>query len=156
MTGHPLPPHVQAFFTERLISQLGASPNTVASFRDAFRLLLNFAEREIGERPTDLLVEDVDAGLIGRFLDHLECDQRNSSRTRNCQADGDPVVLRPCVPLRTPATTETDIPPRWMSFAPFRLLFPAHSRMVPRSPWSVAYISPRLSPGVSTMRLISP
>ena len=75
MTGHPLPPHVQAFFTERLISQLGASPNTAASFRDAFRLLLNFAERDIGKRPTDL--------LVGRFLDHLECDRRNSARTRN-------------------------------------------------------------------------
>ncbi len=83
MTGHPLPPHVQAFFTDRLINQLGASPNTVAGYRDTFRLLLNFAERDAGKRPTDLLVEDVDAGLVGRFLDHLECERRNSARTRN-------------------------------------------------------------------------
>ena len=83
MTGHPLPPHVQAFFTERLISQLGASPNTVAGYRDAFRPLLNFAEGDAGKRPTDLLVEDVDAGLVGRFLDHLEGDRRNGARTRN-------------------------------------------------------------------------
>ena len=83
MTGHPLPPLLQAFFTERLINQLGASPNTVASFRDAFRLLLNFAQRDAGKRPTDLLVEDVDAGLVARFLDHLENDRRNSARTRN-------------------------------------------------------------------------
>ena len=83
MTGHPLPPHVQAFFTDRLINQLGASPNTVAGYRDTFRLLLKFAERDAGKRPTDLLVEDVDAGLVGRFLDHLECERRNSARTRN-------------------------------------------------------------------------
>ncbi len=83
MNGHPLPPHVQAFFTERLISQLGASPNTVAGYRDAFRPLLNFAEGDAGKRPTDLLVEDVDAGLVGRFLDHLEGDRRNGARTRN-------------------------------------------------------------------------
>ena len=85
MTGHPLPPLLQAFFTDRLITQLGASPNTVASFRDAFKLLLNFAEKDTGKRPTDLLVEDVDAGLVGRFLDHLECDRRNSARTRNAR-----------------------------------------------------------------------
>ena len=83
MTGHPLPPHVQAFFTERLTNQLGASPNTVAGYRDTFRLLLNFAERDVGKRPTDLLVEDVDAGLVGRFLDYLEGDRRNNARTRN-------------------------------------------------------------------------
>ena len=83
MTGHPLPPLLQAFFTERLANQLGASPNTVASFRDTFRLLLDFAERDTGKRPTDLLVEDIDAGLVGRFLDHLERDRRNSARTRN-------------------------------------------------------------------------
>lgn len=85
MTGHPLPPHVHAFFTERLINQLAASPNTVAGYRDTFRLLLNFAERDAGKRPTDLFVEDIDAGLVGRFLDHLEGDRCNSARTRNAR-----------------------------------------------------------------------
>ena len=83
MTAHPLPPQVQTFFTERLINQLGASPNTVASYRDTFRLLLGFASNETGRRPTDLRVEDIDAGLVGRFLDDLESGRHNSTRSRN-------------------------------------------------------------------------
>ena len=83
MTAHPLPPHVHTFFAARLINQLGASPNTVASYRDTFRLLLGFASNETGRRPTDLLVEDIDAGLVARFLDHLESGRRNSARSRN-------------------------------------------------------------------------
>ena len=83
MTAHPLPPQVQTFFTERLINQLGASPNTVASYRDTFRLLLGFASNETGRRPTDLRVEDIDAGLVGRFLDDLESGRHNSIRSRN-------------------------------------------------------------------------
>ncbi|MCY4454028.1 MAG: hypothetical protein OXC01_18980 [Immundisolibacterales bacterium] len=62
----------------------------------------------------------------------------------------------PAAPERPPATTETDIPDSGVSVAPFPLRLAAHSRMVPRSPWSAACISPRLSPGVSTMRSISP
>ena len=83
MTAHPLPPHIQTFFVERLINQLGASPNTVASYRDTFRLLLAFASNETGRRPTDLRVEDIDAELVGRFLDHLESGRQNSARSRN-------------------------------------------------------------------------
>ncbi len=85
MTSHPLPAHVQTFFTERLTNQLGASPNTVVSYRDTFRLLLGFASSETGRRPTDLLVEDIDTGLVARFLDDLEGGRRNSARTRNAR-----------------------------------------------------------------------
>ena len=85
MTAHPLSPHLQAFFTDRLAGQLGASPNTVAGYRDSFRLLLVFAESATGIPPTDLMVEDIDAGLIGRFLEHLEVGRHNSARTRNAR-----------------------------------------------------------------------
>ena len=71
MTSHPLPAYVQRFFTERLANQLGASHNTVASYRDTFLLLLTFATGCLGRQPTDLLVTDIDAGLVGRFLDFL-------------------------------------------------------------------------------------
>ena len=50
----PLAPLVQKFFTERLISQLGASANTIASYRDTFRLLLEFAEAQCGLASTDM------------------------------------------------------------------------------------------------------
>ena len=43
-----LAPLLQAFFTERLIGQREASPHTIASYRDAIRLLLRFAHRCVG------------------------------------------------------------------------------------------------------------
>lgn len=78
-----LAPTLEAFFTERLIGQRRASPNTIASYRDTFRLLLDFAQTHTGKPPSELDLADVDAVLVGRFLDHLETDRRNSVRTRN-------------------------------------------------------------------------
>ena len=40
-----LAPALQAFFTERLITQRNSSPQTIAAYRDTFRLLLTFAQR---------------------------------------------------------------------------------------------------------------
>jgi integrase/recombinase XerD len=80
-----LAPTLQAFFTERLLSQRRASPHTVASYRDTFCLLLGFVEREIGKAPARLQLEDLDASMIGAFLDHLERHRRNSVRTRNAR-----------------------------------------------------------------------
>ncbi len=78
-----LAPTLQAFFTERLATQRQASSNTVASYRDTFRLLLGFAQARTGRPPGKLLIEDLDAPLIGAFLEHLEHDRNNSVRTRN-------------------------------------------------------------------------
>jgi site-specific recombinase XerD len=78
-----LAPTLQGFFTERLLTQRQASPNTVASYRDTFRLLLAFTQSRTGKTPSKLQVEDLDAVLIGAFLDHLERDRHNSVRTRN-------------------------------------------------------------------------
>lgn len=80
-----LAPILQAFFTERLLAQRQASPNTVAAYRDTFRLLLGFAQRRTGKAPCALRLEDLDAGLIGAFLEHLESERRNSARTRNAR-----------------------------------------------------------------------
>jgi site-specific recombinase XerD len=80
---YPLPIYVQRFFTERLANQLRASPNTVASYRDSFRLLLGFAAERLGRGPTDLQVADLDAGLVGDFLSHVEGSRLNGARTRN-------------------------------------------------------------------------
>ena len=78
-----LAPTLQAFFTERLAHQRGASPNTVAAYRDTFRLLLRFAADRIGKQPCQLDIGDLDAPLIAAFLQHLETDRRNSVSTRN-------------------------------------------------------------------------
>lgn len=82
MTG-TLAPLVESFFTQRLIGQRHASPHTVASYRDTFRLLFCFAQHHVGKPPAKLDVADLDAVLIGRFLDHLESERGNSARTRN-------------------------------------------------------------------------
>lgn len=80
-----LAPTLEAFFTERLFSQRRASPHTIAAYRDAFCLLLGFAQCETGKAPTKLALEDLDAPLIGAFLDSLERDRSNSVRTRNAR-----------------------------------------------------------------------
>lgn len=78
-----LAPTLQGFFVDRLGTQLDASPNTVASYRDTFRLLLAFAQTRTGRAPAKLRLEDLDAVLIGAFLEHLEHARHNSVRTRN-------------------------------------------------------------------------
>ncbi len=76
---------LQTFFTDRLIRQRQASPHTIGAYRDTFRLLLAFAEQRTGTAPSDLAITDLDAPLIGAFLDHLERERGNSVRTRNAR-----------------------------------------------------------------------
>ena len=78
-----LAPTIEAFFTQRLISQRQASPRTVSSYRDTIRMLLAFAQARTGKEPSRLDVADIDVGLVSAFLTHLEQDRNNSARTRN-------------------------------------------------------------------------
>jgi len=80
-----LAPTLQAYITEHLIRQRQASPHTVAAYRDAFKLLLVYAQRRTGKQPSKLEVADLDAPLIGAFLEHLEIERGNSVRTRNAR-----------------------------------------------------------------------
>jgi integrase/recombinase XerD len=79
----PLPRLIQAFFCERLQAQRQMSPCTVAGYRDTFRLLLKFVQRETHRSPDKQRLQDLDAPLILRFLDHLEKERQNAPRTRN-------------------------------------------------------------------------
>jgi len=76
---------LQAFFTDRLIQQRQVSPNTLQAYRDTLRLLLVFASERYGKAPAKLEFDNLDAPLIGGFLDHLEHDRKNSVRTRNAR-----------------------------------------------------------------------
>jgi integrase/recombinase XerD len=80
-----LAPTMQAFFTDRLTRQRNASPHTIAAYRDTLRLLLAFAHQRTGKQPCQLALDDLDAPLIGAFLDHLEHERHNSIRTRNAR-----------------------------------------------------------------------
>lgn len=77
-----LAPILQGFFTSRLPQQR-VSPHTISSYRDCMRLLVRFAQARTGKQPEHLELSDLDAELIGAFLDHLEQDRHNSIDTRN-------------------------------------------------------------------------
>jgi site-specific recombinase XerD len=74
---------LQAFFCQRLIQQRHASDRTVTSYRDTFRLLLCFAEQQLGKPVNALCLNDIDVTLILEFLDYLERQRHNCIRTRN-------------------------------------------------------------------------
>jgi integrase/recombinase XerD len=76
---------LQEFFADRLIRQRQASPHTIAAYRDTLRLMLAFASERRGKEPSKLDFDDLDAPLVGTFLDHLENQRENSVRTRNAR-----------------------------------------------------------------------
>lgn len=83
----PRPPSfaslVQQFFTEYLVAQRALSPRTIASYRDALMLFLDFAHTHLGKMPTALALADIEPNLILAFLDHLEQERHNTVRSRN-------------------------------------------------------------------------
>jgi site-specific recombinase XerD len=76
---------VRDFFLGYLTAQKGVSPRTIEAYRDALRLLFAYAESDLKKLPTDLILEDLNAPLILRFLDSLEKARGNSVRTRNAR-----------------------------------------------------------------------
>jgi site-specific recombinase XerD len=82
-TDAEFPSLLHAFFTDRLMRQRQASPHTIASYRDTFRMLLAFAGQRLKKAPSTLRLEDLDTPFIGAFLDHLEKERGNTARSRN-------------------------------------------------------------------------
>jgi site-specific recombinase XerD len=74
---------VQGFFTDRLLQQVRASPNTISAYRDTFRLLFRYTLDHLGKRPSELTLEDLDVAVVIAFLNQLERERRNTARTRN-------------------------------------------------------------------------
>ena len=79
------PTLVQAFFAEHLTQQRALSPRTVATYRDAFVLFLDFVQAHAAKSPTAITLTDLTPELILAFLDHLECQRHNSVRSRNAR-----------------------------------------------------------------------
>jgi len=74
---------VQQFFTEYLVAQRAVSPRTVACYRDALMLFLDFSSQRLKKAPTSLKLNDIQPELILAFLDHLEHERHNAVRSRN-------------------------------------------------------------------------
>jgi site-specific recombinase XerD len=74
---------VEGFFTQRLMQQKQASSHTIASYRDTFRLLLQFTEKRLHKPPSRLTFEQIDAPLVAAFLNDLEKSRAITPRTRN-------------------------------------------------------------------------
>jgi site-specific recombinase XerD len=78
-------PTLQSFFTDHLRHQRHASGHTVAAYRDSWKLLLGFAQQTSGKSPSQIQFADLDAPLVGAFLDYLEHERGNAARTRNAR-----------------------------------------------------------------------
>lgn len=78
-----LPALIERWFTDRLMRHRGASANTIASYRDTFRLLFAFAQERLRRPPSKLSLTDLDAPFICAFLDDLEAHRSATARTRN-------------------------------------------------------------------------
>jgi len=83
-TSADLPALMEAFFTQRPIAQRGASPHTIASYRDTFRILFQFAQKRLSRLPSMLTLEKFDAPFLGKFLDDLESVRGNQARSEIC------------------------------------------------------------------------
>lgn len=79
------PTLLQQFFVVQLVQQKNVSPQTVASYRDTFRLFLDFAQHRLRKPPSELVLADFDAPLVLAFLDHIEKERHNSIRSRNAR-----------------------------------------------------------------------
>ena len=85
-----------------LVRQRRASPQTVASYRDTFRLLIQHLSQTTGRKPSDLTLDDLQAKAVMRFLDGIERDRGNSVQTRNARLAAIRSFFR-LVTLREPA-----------------------------------------------------
>jgi Phage integrase, N-terminal SAM-like domain len=76
---------LEAFFVDRLLRQRQVSPHTIASYRDTFRLLLQYAQQQLGKAPSKLALSDLDTSFLGAFLDHLEQERGDEPAAPRCR-----------------------------------------------------------------------
>src|SRR5882757_6414826 len=74
---------LRRFLTTHLAGLRGCSPNTIVSYRDAFKLLICYFRDERSISPGRLTLELIDAAAITGFLDWLRTSRHNSASTSN-------------------------------------------------------------------------
>ena len=90
---------LQGFFTERLVRQLQASPQTIAAYRDTIKLLLMFAAQKTKKAPSRLTIDELDAVTVGAFLSYLDNERHNSTATHNARLAAIHSFYRYALPL---------------------------------------------------------
>ena len=80
-----LPSLLESFFRHRMTKQRNASLSTIASYRDALRMLILFAAEHTQRKPSALTVADLDRDLVLAFLDNLEQTRKNTIQTRKAR-----------------------------------------------------------------------
>lgn len=90
---------LQGFFTERLVRQLQASPQTISAYRDTIKLLLVFAAQKTKKAPSRLTIDDLDAVTVGAFLGYLDNERHNGTATRNARLAAIHSFYRYALPL---------------------------------------------------------
>ena len=129
---------LQGFFTDRLITQRQASPQTISAYRDALRLLLLFAAQRARKQPVRLLIDDVGPDTVAAFLDHLETHRGNTSTTRNARLAAIHSFYRyalPFIPDRAHTVSQVlAIPPRRRSSTIVHYLTAAETQALLEAP----------------------
>lgn len=75
--------YLTRYLTKYLPDELGASPNTIASYRDTYRLFLTYL-RDIHKIPVEkLCLKDINKNQVEAFLDWIETERNCSVQTRN-------------------------------------------------------------------------
>src|SRR5271165_3928493 len=96
-------PLLQSFFMEHLCNHKRLSPQTVKSYRDTFRLLLQYLQANMAKKPSALSIADLDAPVILSFLQSLEQQRHNQAQSRNVRLTAIRSFFR-LVALRDPAS----------------------------------------------------
>ena len=76
---------VRGFFEQHLLSQRGLSGHTVLAYRDTLKLFLGFICHQHRKTTAALALEDLTADTVRGFMEHLECERKNSVPTRNAR-----------------------------------------------------------------------
>jgi site-specific recombinase XerD len=79
----PIAPVIETFLRDTLARQRGASQHTRDSYASSFQRLFVFAADQLKVKPSALTLEQIDAGLVSAFLEHLEDKRKNAAVTRN-------------------------------------------------------------------------
>ncbi len=102
-----LAPTLQAFFTDRLVTQRELQPSDDRRLPRHVQAAARASPHErTGKQPFELDIDDLDAPLIGAFLNHLENDRGNSP------APATPGWRRSTRSTDTPRSSTPSTPPR--------------------------------------------